>query len=154
MKTKKKTFITVLGIWMVIIFGFSNQNITNSISLSDKVSERIIDFEIKITGKKITSEKRTERIKQTRVIVRKTAHFTEYFILGILIYFTFKMYSISKVPLYAILFCFLYACSDELHQLFSDGRSANILDVLIDTSGSILSIGLCFGIKRKSKKME
>ncbi len=139
---------------MVIIFGFSNQNITNSISLSDKVSERIIDFEIKITGKKITSEKRTERIKQTRVIVRKTAHFTEYFILGILIYFTFKMYSISKVPLYAILFCFLYACSDELHQLFSDGRSANILDVLIDTSGSILSIGLCFGIKRKSKKME
>lgn len=30
---------------------------------------------------------------------------------------------------------FLYACSDEIHQLFSPGRSGKLIDVSIDTMG-------------------
>jgi VanZ family protein len=41
--------------------------------------------------------------------------------------------------LYAIMFVFLYACSDEIHQHFVDGRVAAFKDVLIDTAGGICS---------------
>ena len=47
--------------------------------------------------------------------------------------------------------CFLYACTDEFHQLFIAGRSAEIKDVLIDSFGSLTSILLCNFIYLKSK---
>lgn len=37
---------------------------------------------------------------------------------------------------------FLYACSDELHQHFVEGRSGNIVDVGIDSIGIILGVTL------------
>ena len=42
---------------------------------------------------------------------------------------------------------FLYACTDEFHQLFVPGRSGNFRDVIIDTSGGVLS-AILFGLKR------
>ncbi|MGG6313257.1 VanZ family protein [Paenibacillus macerans] len=38
--------------------------------------------------------------------------------------------------LYAILLSFLYACSDELHQMLTPGRTALFQDVLLDTIGA------------------
>ena len=35
---------------------------------------------------------------------------------------------------------FLYASSDEIHQLFIPGRSGQFTDVLIDTSGGLAAI--------------
>ena len=32
-------------------------------------------------------------------------------------------------------FCFIYACTDEFHQLFIAGRSGEFMDVMIDTMG-------------------
>ena len=73
-------------------------------------------------------------------IIRKGAHFTEYFILYILIYRVLIVYySKGKALLLGILSVFLYACSDELHQLFVDGRVAAFKDVLIDTAGGTFS---------------
>lgn len=155
MKFRKEFFIIILLFWMILIFAFSNQNVTSSLSLSDKISEEIIDIGMKITGKHVSPTRRTKLIRKTRMIVRKTAHFTEYFILGILVYLIFEMYSIPKSFVYAILFCFLYACSDEFHQLFSDGRSARILDIILDTSGSVTSISsYCLIKTKKSKSFE
>ena len=36
----------------------------------------------------------------------------------------------------SILFSFLYACTDEIHQIFVPGRSAQFRDILIDTLGA------------------
>ena len=73
-------------------------------------------------------------------LVRKTAHFTEYAILGALFYLNLiqfpKLNSHIKKLLLPILFSFLYACTDELHQIFVPGRSAQFRDVLIDTLGA------------------
>mgnify|MGYP004633929879 FL=1 len=35
--------------------------------------------------------------------------------------------------------CFLYACTDEHHQTFVNGRSGLFLDTLIDTLGGFIS---------------
>ena len=40
----------------------------------------------------------------------------------------------------ALIFCLLYAISDEFHQTFVAGRSGQITDVLIDLSGSLAGI--------------
>lgn len=73
-------------------------------------------------------------------LVRKTAHFTEYAILGALFYLNLIQFPklnshIKKLPL-PILFSFLYAITDELHQVFVPGRSAQFRDVLIDILGA------------------
>lgn len=153
MKTRRKILVTILIIWMVVIFGFSNQNVVSSLSLSDKVASTIIDVVVKVKKKEITPQEKTKMIKNTRVVIRKTAHFTEYFILGILVFKIFEMYGVQRTLVYSIIFCFLYACSDELHQLFSDGRSAKVLDVLIDTGGSVLSIACLQVIKKRKLRM-
>lgn len=153
MKIKSIIYTTLLFIWMIVIFSFSNQNAINSQSTSDKVASSIVDTTEVITKQEIPKEDKEDFIEDTRVLVRKSAHFTLYFILGILVYLTFTSYSIPRTIIFSIIFCFLYACSDEIHQMFSDGRTAKILDILIDTCGSCLAISIGYFIKRlKNRK--
>lgn len=71
-------------------------------------------------------------------IVRKGAHFTEYFILFILGYRVILLYlDRRRARIYAVLMVFLYACSDEFHQYFIPGRGPAFRDVIIDTFGGI-----------------
>lgn len=74
------------------------------------------------------------------LLFRKAAHISEYFILTALLYRAFKG-SFALLPFYLIfwsfILSFLYAVSDEIHQLFVFGRSGNPADVLIDTVGII-----------------
>jgi VanZ family protein len=73
-------------------------------------------------------------------IIRKCAHFTEYFVLSLLILRAIRAgrpgsrfaWALAAV---AIVAC--YASLDELHQYFVPGRTAAVGDVLIDTSGGI-----------------
>ncbi|MBM6861153.1 VanZ family protein, partial [Clostridium saudiense] len=52
-------------------------------------------------------------------IVRKIAHFTEYFILYLLTVNVMKYYlDIKRAILYAVIFSIFYACTDEIHQYF------------------------------------
>ena len=74
-------------------------------------------------------------------LVRKTAHFTEYAILGSLFFLNLKSWQKSKSStsmniLLSLIFSSLYACTDELHQIFVPGRSAQFRDILIDTLGA------------------
>jgi VanZ family protein len=39
--------------------------------------------------------------------------------------------------------CVLCAMLDEFHQLFVPGRGAQVKDVIIDTVGAIVGIGVC-----------
>ena len=74
------------------------------------------------------------------LIVRKFAHFSEYFILGILcINYFFRN---NKNINYSYLFCILYAISDEIHQIFVPGRSFQFYDIFIDSIGAIFGIYL------------
>ncbi len=82
--------------------------------------------------------------------VRKSAHFSIYTCLGILTYVFTSTYNIDKKKrlIYTITFCFVYACSDEFHQTFVDGRSGEIRDICIDTSGSVFGCLVVIGIQK------
>lgn len=127
---------------------FSNENGNKSENKSDRFTATII----KITNDDLTDNEKDNIISDTRFIVRKLAHFTLYFILGILMYLTLRSYGIEKnIIIYSILGCMLYAISDEVHQLFTDGRSFKVYDIIIDTLGSTTSITISNLINKKRK---
>lgn len=74
-------------------------------------------------------------------IIRKLAHFTEYMILGFSLIFLYR--KVHKH--YYLLFIIngtLVALVDEVIQIFVPGRAGMILDVLLDMSGVLFSIGV------------
>ena len=142
LKYKDKVLIILAIIWMGIIFMFSAQVSDESKSSSNKVTSAVVNTVISIKKENISEEKRQKIIEDKTFIVRKTAHFTEYFILGLILilFLQTKEKLTTKYIILAIIFCVLYATSDEIHQLFVDGRSCKIMDILIDTCGSSLAI--------------
>lgn len=75
-------------------------------------------------------------------LLRKFAHASVYFILYILvlnlIYQIKGKYKFAYCMI-SIAVCFVYACTDEFHQLFVDGRAGLFSDVIIDTIGATIS---------------
>lgn len=74
----------------------------------------------------------------TDFIVRKLAHCLEF--TGLCLLFNTALYQQNKkyMPIPAVIFTSLYAVSDEIHQLFVEGRACRFLDWAIDTFGAIL----------------
>lgn len=145
--------ICFLVLWMALIFAFSNQKDVDSSKISDSFIDRTVVKIYKIFNENITKEKENEIIEKYTYPIRKFAHYTLYFILGILSFLVVKDYSINKkLIIYSLLICFLYACSDEFHQLFIIGRSASIKDVIIDTFGSFCSISIFYIFNKKISK--
>lgn len=71
---------------------------------------------------------------------RKLAHASEYFVLSLLLINALKNSGVKgkRIYFFAIMFCFDYACSDEFHQLFVEGRTGQFCDVIIDTLGAVI----------------
>lgn len=138
--------LTMLIGTFVIIFGFSSQNGETSGSLSRKVTEFIV--EANIFNKNLTEEQKEIQIQNLHPKIRKLAHFSIYTLVGILLMslcMTYKIKNSKRITISLIL-GIIYATTDEIHQLFIKGRSGNIIDVLIDTSGVLFGIFIIFGI--------
>ena len=127
-----------------IIFSFSSQDSTESTGISMRVSETIIN----ITRKGESQEVKYQLAKNIEPIIRKLAHFSIYTLVGFLLMSLVSTYNLTlkKRILISLIAGFLYACSDEIHQLFVSGRSGEIRDVLIDTSGVLVGSLICLGI--------
>lgn len=133
MKNKRKVINWILLImWMTVIFTMSNQ----PANISDSQSEGVIRIlsSIGINANGIFGD-------LANFIVRKCAHFSEYMILAILFFNVVRLYfNMKEIIISTIAFVFIYACSDEIHQLFVPGRESAFRDVLIDTLGGTTSV--------------
>ena len=139
---KKVIYSIFIVLWMGVIFCLSNQPAIDSSELSDGFISNTIGNVYKLLNKNISSDELSEiKIKYTHP-VRKMAHFTIYMILGILVTLLVREYNVSfnNCLFISLLVCLLYSISDEVHQLFVMGRSGEIRDILIDTSGSFIGI--------------
>ena len=144
--------IILLAGTFYIIFGFSSQNATQSSGISKKVSETIVE----ITNKDKPTQEKNEIIKFLEPRIRKLAHFSIYTVVGFLLMtlcFTYKI-SINKKIIISLIFGFIYACSDELHQTFVVGRSGEARDVLIDTSGVFIGTLISYAFYKIYKKIQ
>lgn len=143
--TKQKiiSWIAVL-IWMTIIFFSSHLPATESSELSSGITEFILE-----TFGEVIANIGID-INDLHTIVRKNAHFFAYMVLGLL---TANALRISgglsyTRALFALGICMVYAASDEFHQLFIPGRSGELRDVLIDSAGAIVGVGIVLIINR------
>lgn len=125
-REKIKTTICwlLVAICMAVIFWLSSRTADESALQSGAVLEWLINH----FGDNIFTD----------FIVRKLAHFLEF--TGLCLLFNIALYQTKKrkmlIP--ATVFTSIYAITDEVHQLFVDGRSCQFSDWAIDTAGAIL----------------
>ncbi len=134
-------------LWMCLIFSFSAAPAEESSDLSDGISYKIVACVSKLPFVEWSEEQICERAQIIHTPVRKLAHFSEYAILAVLC--MIPVWGEGKRKDYAVILgiCFLYACSDEWHQIYIPGRDGNIKDVGIDTLGAVAGLlaGLAAG---------
>lgn len=136
MKTKTVWWLFII-LWCGMIFYQSSM----TAPLSDKQSMLIVTainrvFSV-LAGK--------EMVVISNHLVRKSAHFTEYLVLGILLFNGFfSGKAMLKAVAYSLVAGICYAVSDEFHQYFVPGRTMRAFDVMIDGLGVFFGAGLMF----------
>ena len=149
---KKAIKLILIIVCMITIFMFSSDNAEKSTKKSDGVIIKISEL---VLNKKLTTKEKEHLTSKYITPVRKSAHFIIYFTLGLLVLSYIKEFTPNntKAFIISIEIVFLYALSDELHQLFVPGRSGEILDILIDTSGAVISNIIYIGISKWRKRL-
>ena len=129
---------------MVCIFVFSCENADKSSDTSGTIVDFIINTFFR-NFDSMTLAEQTEILGNISHIIRKTAHFVIYAALGFFAFLTSGHKRLfCRQTLWIVLFCGLYAVSDEIHQYFVPGRACMVRDVLLDTCGSITGASASF----------
>ena len=134
--------------WLPAIFvaaaisWFSAQPAAESTEMSDTVSRLILILGTKLSFFHGNPAQYTDLIELMSFPVRKTAHMTEYLVF----YCTVKRRLLTTLAI-----VFLYACTDEFHQLFVPGRAGRFTDVLIDCFGVTVVTLVCL-MRQQSRK--
>ncbi len=79
--------------------------------------------------------------------VRKCAHFIEYLALGWSLFLPVCNRFGRLGGLYAWVFGSLYAVTDEIHQIFVEGRSCELGDMLLDSAGVLTGLLIAFALR-------
>ena len=167
-KKVQKLVITLIGLFTLytllsLIFQFSAQTGAYSDSLSDALYNFLkqvpflnqVLYEWDQFVQKVLSALNLDVLyplvfstySQWEVIIRKWAHFLLYFCLGGIGLTTFSyLFNFYKGYLITLYLGVSYAIIDEVHQLFVEGRSGQLEDIIIDVLGlfTALSIGMMF----------
>ena len=140
-------FIALSLLWMGLIFFFSSQTGPES----DELGGGAVSFLQKLffpDWAGLSEEEFLSHMGNLTYLVRKTAHFTEFMVLG-------GLFSgiVATLPLKWVLRFLaaassgiLYACSDEFHQSFVSERSMSAFDVCIDGAGVVTGVLAVLGI--------
>lgn len=136
-------FLTVC----ITIFMFSHQSAEQSSKVSQSVLHEIL---LRIHP----GYADMEAIEQISVIaiyhrwIRTAAHFILYMLWGFTLSILLKTYQFGrkKMSVTVLVSGIIYAVSDEIHQLFAKGRSAQMTDVITDVFGILTGLGCFFAI--------
>lgn len=144
--SKKIIYLICIILCLITIFMFSSKDSDESNHTSKTLINTGVNTYEKVTKKDVNNKK---VVKTLNYPVRKCAHYTIYLILGIFVYLYIGITNINNKVLISIVFCLICAIFDETHQMFT-GRTSKVLDVVIDTCGSITSI-LILNCKNKTR---
>lgn len=133
-----------------VIFGFSAQDAEQSGGLSNAISKFCVEMVNSMKGHSWSGEEVNFWAGYFEKPIRKLAHFSEYAVMGLLLYTMLRQWKKngSRLFLFITLWVFLSAAGDEFHQYFVPGRYASFLDVLLDTSGGMAGMFFCMMIEK------
>ena len=153
MKIRRTIFLILIIINCITIFYFSNQVADESSTSSGRIVNLIAEI-LPFIKNMPEKEKQIICSEVLQPIVRKTAHFSIYALLGFFAMnfaLTYKGTNYQK-GLISLLFGITYAITDEIHQLFIQGRSGEFRDVCIDSlgvlTGILLAVFIMFLIRK------
>lgn len=143
--------------WMAVIFSFSAQTGENSSGLSGRIAAALSRWLFDTDWNALAPS----RQQLLEFVLRKTAHFCEYALLGFLLAAALlaqggRPRRMAIAPLAGL----AYAAADEWHQSFVPGRSPGLRDVAIDFCGVLAGVAflwLCVALagwlaKKKSRR--
>ena len=139
----KKSILWIISI-IYIFWIFSNSLMDGDASgnMSGSLTRWLYEF--------LQLEKHGVSFELMHHLIRKGAHFTEYFVLGILICTAQK---VSPLPFHpGILAALAVPCTDELIQHFVSGRYGAFSDVLLDMCGYACGFGICWLIIKQKNR--
>jgi VanZ family protein len=124
-------------IWMVLIFSASSDS--HSYEHSSRLIAPLLHW--------LFPQMPETRVDAIVYFTRKCAHLTEYAVLALLLWRAVRrpMKNDPRPWVWpeaglALAIVFLYAASDEFHQIFVPTRTAQVSDVFIDTAGGAASL--------------
>jgi VanZ family protein len=91
-------------------------------------------------------------------VIRKCAHFTEYFIFSLLLYHGIRASRKNGRPwhwswaLVAWVIAAAYSALDEIHQIFVPSRGASAWDSLLDSTGALIALVVLFLLYRRFQR--
>jgi len=86
--------------------------------------------------------------------MRKLAHVTEYAVLTLLWWRALHGLGLRAALPAAVAISLLYACTDELHQTFVDGRHGTPVDVAVDSIGIAIAALIAVSVNRSRRFCE
>ena len=130
-------------LWMAVIYIFSAQTGAVSGDTSGRIVKLVVGF-FYPNFNSLSPDLQTEIMTAWHTVIRKGAHFSEYAVLAVLSANAIRTYNLSKLwrVVITLAISFLYAASDEIHQLFVANRAGSFTDVLIDTSGAVFGLAI------------
>ncbi len=144
LKTFRAVCVVISIIIMIAIFCFSAQEASESADTSRSFISSVAksftkDFDT------LSSDEQETIISEYHFFTRKLAHFSLFAALGIFVLLSLITYEQIKFKIkifISLLISAVYAASDEIHQLFVEGRSCELRDFGIDLCGCILGVFL------------
>ena len=138
--TKSFIYWLLAILWMFVIFMFSNQDSQTSNEGSTQVIEYTVEEINDVTNADIDKTAVSDALN---VPLRKFSHIIEYFVLTLLVINALasskKKFIKNNLYILSFVICYIYSCTDELHQSLSN-RDGRFIDTLID------SIGIAMGL--------
>lgn len=134
-KYLKYIFLFLAILTTVFIFANSLKNGSESANISNPITDTVVDVVEGITDK-------PQNRDSWSYFIRKCAHFVEFALCGGLWMLSLYFFGLKRYYLYAFLIAVTTAVIDEGIQMISEGRVSSFLDVLIDSSGAFVSIGI------------
>jgi VanZ family protein len=151
-KNKKKLtlYLLLVPAYLLMIYLFSQQTGDTSNQISKGILKHIAEMLLGLTGNKLTHH----TLDTINLLFRKFLHFSEYFILAVLLYSMLENLplSVKKRLILSILPAIIFSATDEFHQLFVPERTGQIIDVFIDSSGVILGALLMYFFETRKLK--
>ena len=156
----KIVFIAATVFLLIVIFIMSAKPANESAELSLSVDIGLCRL-FRCDFDRLSEEEQLKVASEIDHFVRKSAHFLEFTALGALFCADFLLFDLKwfKCLIFAFLSGAATAVSDEIHQSFVPGRSCEITDMLLDSSGvlvgcllSLLIFFIIANIKKKRSK--
>lgn len=148
----RKCLLLFVVFWLILISWFSNQPLKESTAQTYALLTKL-----NLAEQHDLVLSQTEDIKSLKHFARKAAHFGLYFGLGTLI--GLALYGFIRIKdgrffWYTWGGGTLWGIIDEIHQFFVPGRSMQLRDMLLDSSGVLLAALVLLALVRAYERMK